>query len=588
MHFYEDFRAPVMRNKNITVGLIHSPESSIGKVQNFGLEFSPVWAYVLATYIKEFGIEPKLFDLNQISINEIEECEIFFFSGINQDIDALIKTSKYCKKKFPNVEQYLGGPIAWSLDKAGELDRLNNFDHICIGDGEILVPLILDNHLKKIKAPKILREEKRFAFNTSKEMSRELISNTYSNYYGGVIEVSRGCPFLCEFCDIRVIPDNNRNHSKQIELIIDDLNYYRLKGVSNFQLACDNLIGDLDFAKELVGAIIKNNLNHDWSPSFYTWLTINLSNHHDLMTDMRVAGFDIIFIGIESFNNNTLLETAKLQNTKGSLVDSILKIQSYGFIIAAGLIFGFDSDAEDVASITLDGIIESNLLSGEPSLLSALPGTPLYRRMRLSGRLRNSSENISLSRQKFVTNIKYLMPKEALIKNYLKFFRVSTTGKFHYKRLSGFYKLIVDSEVYVNKNRSSSISITSLLKSLIKNPLMLKFYLNKVTPIVFSSNLIYLLKAINLTFIVMLKKNIGFGYFFFWLYIWSNNLTKYKDMNIDDFDIESVPCDFNIMDIIPHGYREEADEKIPENKINAQHKSTIAALRKVINLRLET
>ena len=47
-----------------------------------------------------------------------------------------------------------------------------------------------------------------------------------------------------------------------------------------------------------------------------------------LMRDMRVAGFDNLFIGVESFENNTLLETAKLQNSKVKIEDELKKIQS--------------------------------------------------------------------------------------------------------------------------------------------------------------------------------------------------------------------------------------------------------------------
>ena len=82
---------------------------------------------------------------------------------------------------------------------------------------------------------------------------------------------------------------------------------------------------------------------------------------------------------------------------------------------------------------------------------------------------------------------------------------------------------------------------------------------------------------------------ISYKYFLFWLYIWTNSLSsKYINLNENDFDIESVATDFKIEDIIPKGYRELADEEIPENKINAQHKATISALQKIIKLKTMT
>ena len=568
------------------VGLIHSPESSISEHQNFGLKFSPVWAYVLSSYIENSGHESILFDLNSQSLKDIHKCDIYFFSGLNQDINSLIKTSDFCRVNFPESRQYLGGPIAWSFDKAGELERLSNFDHICVGDGELLTPMILDAITENRDLPKVIKETKRFKLEDSLVMSPRLIDQTASNYYGGVIEVSRGCPFLCEFCDIRIMPDNNRNHSRAIDKIIQELNIYRLKGINNFQLACDNFIGDLNFAKELTAEIINNNIKFDWAPSFYTWLTINFGSYPELMKDMRRAGFDIIFIGVESFNNNTLLETAKLQNTKVELVEALKAIQAYGFIVAAGLIFGFDGDGEDVADQTLEGLLQSSLLSGEPALLSALPGTPLYRRMKLSQRLRIVEDNMSLARQKYITNIKYLMPASLLIQNYIKYYKVTASGKFHYERLSGYYNIINTSENYINDVKSSSLDIMKLFKQILSNPRLFYFYLLRFVPIIFSINIIYLFKGVILASKYKLTKNISFKYFMFWLYIWTNALSsKYRNLTEDDFDIESVPNGFDINSIIPVGYREMADEKIPENKINAQHKATVAALKKIILLR---
>jgi radical SAM superfamily enzyme YgiQ (UPF0313 family) len=77
-------------------------------------------------------------------------------------------------------------------------------------------------------------------------------------------------------------------------------------------------------------------------PSLYTWLTINFYKLETLMAKMRRAGFDMLFIGIESFNENSLLKTAKVQNTAPALIEAIRTIQARSFIVVAGFIFGFD------------------------------------------------------------------------------------------------------------------------------------------------------------------------------------------------------------------------------------------------------
>jgi Fe-S oxidoreductase len=210
------------------------------------------------------------------------------------------------------------------------------------------------------------------------------LSKYIDHYYGAVVEVSRGCPFLCEFCDIRILPDNNKSHCKNPILIGKDVENLIKLGKKQFILACDNFIGDHIWAEKVVDELIRIQEQYDIYISIYTWVTINIYKHKRLLRKMRLAGFDLLFIGIESFNKNSLIETAKVQNTKMELISIIQEIQSYGFTIVAGLIFGFDTDRRDCFDLTLDGIRQSGLLSGDPSFLTALPGTPLYRRMHLS------------------------------------------------------------------------------------------------------------------------------------------------------------------------------------------------------------
>lgn len=571
--------------KKLKIGLIHSPDKEIGGNQNFGLDFPPVWAYLLSSYIDKCGAVPELFDVNVNSMDKITECDLFFFSGINQDINAIKTAFIYCKKWFPDSIYFIGGPIAWSYDQSGDLHEFKEFDHICIGDGELLVPKIIECYLTNSKLDHVVRAEIRYELDKSIAMSESLIRKTFSNYYGAVIEVSRGCPFLCEFCDIRVLPDNNRNHSKQIDLIIHEINIYRELGVKNFQLACDNFIGDLNFAKLLVDAILENNIKHDFHPSFYTWLTINISNHSELMSKMRNAGFDVIFIGVESFNRNTLLETAKLQNTKSTLPVILKEIQSYGFIVAAGLIFGFDGDDSDVADIALAGIKDSALLSGEPSLLSAIPGTPLYTRMLLSGRLR--TEDIYV-RHKFRTNIKYLLPAQILASNFIIFYKNALSGSYNYGRLKAFYQNINSSNSYIKSTSGGVMSPTSLLILAIKRPSKLLFYLDAVTFVLRGNNFYYVFIALLLTLKYVLAKKIGFNYFIFWMYIWVSLSGKYKNISTNDIDIESVEKDFDFKKLIPEKYYEIELTSIPRSKQIAQKKATASALQKIIDEDLRT
>jgi chitinase len=108
-----------------------------------------------------------------------------------------------------------------------------------------------------------------------------------------------------------------------------------------------------------------------------------------------------------------------------------------------------------------------------------------------------------------------------------------------------------------------------------------------MTPIIFSARVYYLFKALLFVIKNKFTHKIGIQYFIFWLFIWVNAISKYGKITANDFDLDSVPNNYDIRKILPDNYREEADEKIPANKINAQFKATSTQLKKIIEIKLQ-
>jgi hypothetical protein len=90
---------------------------------------------------------------------------------------------------------------------------------------------------------------------------------------------------------------------------------------------------------------------------------------------------------------------------------------------------------------------------------------------------------------------------------------------------------------------------------------------------------------IGLGIYMKIKYKIGFQYLIFWLFIWVNALSKYGKIEVEDFNIEAVPNNFDYNNLVPDGYLEQATEKIPQNKINAQFKSTVRQLEHIIRIK---
>ena len=568
------------------ISFIHTPNRYYSEVQNNGVIFMPVWAYTLAAHIPDDGrYELDLIDIRMDSLDEALAADTFLFSGVNQDFPDIIESLARLRKRFPNAAFIIGGPICWSFGQVGELEKLDGFDHIVIGDGEDIIAGLLEGVIDGSLKDKVIRNDKRFDLSHAHPFYRLMVERTADRYYGAVLEVSRGCPFLCEFCDIRILPDNNHAHNKDPQLIIDEIDYMCSRGVTSFLLACDNLIGDPRWAERVVDAILQWRETSPHRPVFYTWLTLNLYKMPGLMKKMRRAGFDTLFIGVESFDSNSLLETAKMQNIASGVVGAVRDIQSFGFPIVAGLIFGFDSDNDDCFDKTVDGLLETGLLSGDPSLLTALPGTPLYQRMQLAGRIRDSK--YGLGGHKYHTNILYLLPKHVLRDGYLKFARKLGDGAFQFARFKAFIENLERGN-YVPLAAKSYFSLKLARRVTRDNPTAIRLALHRLWLFVSSArNLKYLAKAL---WLLRRYKHIEgrYGYLRFWLAVWTTIIVKYSTISADDFDIESLDGDIDAQRIIPNGYAKTMNEPIPAKKIAAQRRETLKSLEALVTRRATT
>jgi radical SAM superfamily enzyme YgiQ (UPF0313 family) len=559
------------------VAFVHCPDPAYSEMQNGGLLFMPVWAYTLAAHLPP-SYQLALVDTRLNSLDEVEQADVFLLSGINQDYDAIVQARDTLSARFNSAKFAIGGPICWSFDQAGDIERLNMFDMIVIGDGEAFVAGAVELLLSGAPlSERIQRVKGRFAISESRPMHRPLLEKSVKSYYGAVVEVSRGCPFLCEFCDIRILPDNNRPHNKGADLILEEMQSLADMGISNFLFACDNFIGEPRWAEGVLDAIIAWKKETGHNPSIYTWLTINLYKMPRLMKKMRLAGFDVVFIGVESFNSNSLLETAKVQNVAAGLTSALRDIQSYGLFVVGGLIFGFDSDGEDCFEQTLQGILDSALLSGDPSLLTALPGTPLYRRMQMAGRLR--PVRYGLGGYKYQTNIRYLLPSEVMVDGFQSFVRKLTDGHYQYRRFKSFFDNLERGN-YVPLSGKGYTNSGVAARNIFSNRNARRQLAQRVLLFVSRpSNVYYLVLGL---FLAVRRPHITdrWNYFKMWVVLWTTVVLKYSSISERDFDIEGMSSYSDEM-VLPEHY-DDALEPIPLTKVRAQQRHTVGALRDLL------
>jgi hypothetical protein len=125
-----------------------------------------------------------------------------------------------------------------------------------------------------------------------------------------------------------------------------------------------------------------------------------------------------VFIGIETTDPDSLVETQKVQNLQEDILESVRRIYGYGIEILAGFIIGFDHDTVDSFDRQYRFIVQSGIQAAMIGLLVAMPKTPLYERLMREGRL-NTQGDVSDMTRPYTNVIPKGMSYEEMVSGYI-------------------------------------------------------------------------------------------------------------------------------------------------------------------------
>ena len=252
------------------------------------------------------------------------------------------------------------------------------------------------------------------------------------------IQYSRGCPFDCEFCDITVL-FGRQPRSKCPSTVLGELDaLYEQGWRGSVFFVDDNFIGNKKKIKnELLPELIQWMRRKRNPFVFTTQASINLADDDELISLMVKSGFDMVFIGIETPDTESLIECGKLHNTRSDLLTNIKKLHESGLQVQGGFIVGFDSDKPDIFSRMSNFINESGIVASMVGLLNAPPGTRLYKRLIKENRI---LKEISGDNTDFSMNFLPKMDYKVLLEGYKKIISDIYKPEAYYNRVKTFLR----------------------------------------------------------------------------------------------------------------------------------------------------
>ena len=171
------------------------------------------------------------------------------------------------------------------------------------------------------------------------------------------VQTSRGCPFMCRFCFVKDelgLEYRLRDPDAVVQDIETGLNLLKTRYV----MFVDNDITiNREHTKSLFEKIARR---FGGDLELYFFARISLSKDQEMLEWMRTAGNICVAVGVESINDDTLIQFSKGQ-TREQIADAISAFSKNKINIQALTIFGGEEDTAETVRETIDFYIENKV-----------------------------------------------------------------------------------------------------------------------------------------------------------------------------------------------------------------------------------
>ncbi len=319
-------------------------------------------------------------------------CTTALFPEAKQIADVVLK-------ELPNVTLLTGG--AHPSNEPIRVLEESKFDMAIFGEGEMtLADIIMGKPLNEIPGISY-RHKDRIFINQTREFVQNLDELPFPAWHlydlskyrtprltgrknpVGAMETSRGCPYLCTYCNKGVFTIKWRGKSAQ--RVVDEMEYMLKCGFKEIHIWDDMFSTDRDRAKKICDLIIQRGLKFPWN--IYNGIRVD-SVDQELLNKLKQAGCYRVSFGVESGNQRVLDGIKKgiqLEQAKNAFaMAKKANIETMGFFM-----LGLPDDTEETMQETIEFASQLQPDIPKAGILMPLPGTPLYKEWVEKGIIKN-------------------------------------------------------------------------------------------------------------------------------------------------------------------------------------------------------
>lgn len=389
--------------------------------------FPPLGLITMAAMLpKDWSLRLVDTNVRRLTDADLAWADSAWIGGMTIQQDSALEVLRRCKAA--GLITVVGGPMATC-----EPECFDQADHLVLNEAEVTLPRFLRD-LEQGQPERVYQDEQKPDLTQTPAPRWDLVD--MKRYGSMCVQFSRGCPFDCDFCNVTALLGRFPRTKSSSRMIAELDSLYSSGWRGPVFFVDDNLIGNKKAIRELLPRLAA------WRRGkrpirLQTEASINLADDPKLQQAMVQAGFDTVFVGIETPDEEALAECRKRQNVSRDLVADVRKLHRAGLQVQGGFILGFDADTPSIFQRQIEFIQKSGIVTAMVGLLQAPVGTRLYEKLKLEGRLLGAftGDNVDGS-----TNILTRMPIDTLKDGYRRVMSYVYAPEHYYQRIKTFLR----------------------------------------------------------------------------------------------------------------------------------------------------